>query len=90
MFIVKRNMEITKHLFRSKFSLSIPYCSKILLCYLKPAFNGLLLFFLRFQFNLIMMHVQSKAHKTIFWQMGNNKLLLWDAINCNVQYYQLL
>jgi len=73
-------MEITKHLFRSKLSFSIPYCSKILLCYLKPAFNCLLLFFLGFQFNLMMMHVQSKAHKTIFWQMGNNKLLLWDAI----------
>lgn len=76
MFIVKRNMEITKHLFRNKLTFSIPYCSKIFLCYLKPTFNGLLLFFLGFQFNLMMMHVQSKTHQTTFWQMGNTKLLM--------------
>ena len=74
MFIVKRNMEITKHLFRSKLSFSIPYCSKILLCYLKPAFNGLPLFFLGFQFNLMMMHAQSKRTKQYFCK--------WATINC--------
>ena len=81
-------MEITKHLFRSKLSLSIPYCSKILLCYLKPAFNGLPLFLLGFQFNLMMMHVQSKTHKTIFWQMYSWQLII--IVRCIIVMHNII